>query len=125
MRIFGNEEGSIAPLGIGLVIITAGLALTIICGASLFIFQKRLTNLAESAALFAGSHIQSVGSSAETFLSEVGTLNFENLSIRNDLLPDNKTVEAHACATWRPPIAAVDKISSLEVCSHAAVRSGF
>jgi hypothetical protein len=118
-----SEAGSIAPLGIGLILLSVAMMLTILSSASLFIFQKRLTTIAESAALFAVAKNNEDAGSVE-FLSKTRESGFINLSLKNLLLPDHQTIEVQACAIWQPPVISFSELTSREVCSRASARAG-
>lgn len=124
MKILKQEGGSIAPLGIGLIIFSMAMMLSIVSATSLFIFQKRLTNLAESAAL----HAVQTGETAAEFVRQVGEGNFQNLRISNSTLQDGLTTEVRACALWRSIFengapAMFGDVGAVEICSHAAARA--
>jgi hypothetical protein len=113
-----GERGSIAPLGIGLLAFTAIMMLTSISAASLFIFQKRLTTLAEADALFvAGS-----GENSESFLALIDSDQFLNLQLSDELLSDERTVKAVACASWKPVFRIALGVGPKVICSHASAR---
>jgi hypothetical protein len=120
VRVRFDETGSIAPLGIGLLILTATLMMTITTATSLFIFQKRLTTFAEADALF----IASSGSESSDFIQVAGTNGFESLKLSNFISPDGRTVNVTACAKWSPIVVSVSGIGATQVCSHAAARAG-
>ena len=121
MRVRLDESGSIAPLGIGFLLITATLMLTITTASSLFVFQKRLTTYAEADALY----IASTGSESSDFIRLAGVNKFEGLKLTNLTSPDGRTVNVIACARWRPFAYTPAGIGETEVCSHAAARAGF
>lgn len=116
-----DERGSIAPLGLGLFLFSLIFSFTTVSATSIFIFQKRLTNVAESAALFVASD---KGESAN-FLSAVGALNLDGLRVTNWLEDDQTTTSVKACANWRAPIVTVGDFSRLQICSTGSARAGF
>jgi hypothetical protein len=118
MRLLTEQRGSIAPLGIGFFILSMSMMLIVINSASLFIFQKRLTNIAEADALF----IAGDGDTSADYLISLETGSFERLRIGDEMLSDGKTVEVEACARWNP-IFAIRGIAAFDVCSHASARS--
>lgn len=116
----GEQRGSIAPLGIGLFIFSVAFSLTVVSAASIFLFQKRLTTLAESTAVFVAS---GQGESVN-FLEKVGKQQFEELRLWNSFAPDQSTVIVSACALWRAPVVTVDIFAKTQVCSRASARAG-
>jgi hypothetical protein len=118
---FFADTGSIAPLGLGLFLFSLIFCLTTVGATSLFIFQKRLTSLAESSALYVAS---GYGESAD-FLNSVGSLNFDDLRVVNSLAADELTTVVKACATWHAPLITLGEFSKLKICSTGLARSGF
>lgn len=116
-----DERGSIAPLGLGLFLFSLIFSFTTVSATSIFIFQKRLSNVAESAALFVASE---KGESAD-FLKSVGSLDLDGLWVTNWLEVDLLTTTVKACANWRAPIVTVGDFSRLQICSTGSARSGF
>lgn len=113
-----GERGSIAPLGIGLLAFTAIMMLTSISAASLFIFQKRLTTLAEADAIF----VAGTGENSESFLALIDSDQFSNLQLSDELLADQRTVKAVACASWKSIFRVTLGVESQVICSHASAR---
>lgn len=118
MTYLKDESGSIAPLAIGLISFTALLMMTTISASSLFIFQKRLTTVAESAALF----VASTGGESETLLALINAEQFQNLKLSDQVLTDSRTVRATACALWSPIIVLSPEIGDRVICSNASAR---
>lgn len=118
---FSAETGSIAPLGIGIFLFSIVFSFTTVSATSMFIFQKRLTSVAESVALFVAS---GRGESSD-FLNSVGALNFEELKVAYSLAPDQVTTVVKACAIWRAPIVTVVEFSKRQTCSTGSARSSF
>jgi hypothetical protein len=118
MRLITEQRGSIAPLGIGFFILSMSMMLIVINSASLFIFQKRLTNIAEADVLF----IAGDGGTSADYLIALETGSFESFRIGDKILSDGKTVEVEACARWNP-IFAIRGPAAFDVCSHASARS--
>lgn len=115
----GSDQGSLAPMGIGLFALTLTLMLIIIAASSLFVFQKRLTNYSESAALY----IASTGKDLQGFTTAIGGDSFKSLKVTLKIADDNRTVQVNSCAVWSAPIALVDRVTQTEICSHAAARA--
>jgi hypothetical protein len=116
---FKGDSGSIAPLGIGLFMFIVAMMFAIISASSMFIFQKRLTTLAEAAAVFSSSS----GESSGVFIEKAPQRGFTNLKIDDELLQDDRTTEVVACALWVPPLRLLGTLGTKEICSHAAARA--
>ena len=117
MRAKVSDRGSMAPLAIGLALIALALVITVSVSSSLFIFQKRLTNLAESSALAAAA-----GEAAVDFVSQVPGLGFSGLTVQQLTASDDSTVEIKVCAQWQSPIQILKLFATTLICSHAAAR---
>ena len=98
-KVLSNDVGSIAPLGIGLFLFSLIFSLTTVSAVSMFIFQKRLTTLAESTAIF----VAGGNGEAADFVNLTGKPNFESLQLATNFAADQTTVIAKACAIWRAP----------------------
>jgi hypothetical protein len=114
------DSGSIAPLGIGLFLFVVAMMFTVISASSMFIFQKRLTTIAEAAAVFISSGSESSSVFFETFQRR----SFINLKIQDELLQDGSTTEVVVCALWVSPLLILNTLGSKEICSYAAARAG-
>ena len=119
-KLLGNEAGSIAPLGIGLFLFSLIFSLTTVSAVSMFIFQKRLTTLAESTAIF----VAGGNGEAADFLKLTGKPNFESLQLATNTAADQATVMAKACAMWRAPVVTVGDFANTNICAQAAARIG-
>jgi Flp pilus assembly protein TadG len=109
-----------APLGIGLFLLVLSLLLTFVSASSMFIFQKRLTNIAESAALYLAAN----DASLERYLEQMDLSELDSLKLRSNVLSDKKTVQVNACARWVPLGMGGLHMSQKEICSHASARVG-
>lgn len=114
------DRGSLAPLGVGLFALTMALIFVISSASSLFIFQKRLTNYSESAALY----VAATGEDPQSFAVDYGVSGFKNLIVKAGNSEDGLTAEVSVCALWSAPIYLVGSIVEKQVCSHASARSG-
>ena len=119
-RLISNDVGSIAPLGIGLFLFSLIFTLTTVSAVSMFIFQKRLTTLAESTALF----VAGGNGEAPDFLNLTGKPTLESLQLATNISADQATVIVKACATWKAPVVTVGDFAKTNICSQAAARIG-
>lgn len=118
-KILSHEAGSIAPLGIGLFLFSLLFSLTAVSATSAFIFQKRLTSLAESTAVY----VAAGNGDTHEFLSAIGKPKFEGLMVSSSIDSDEVTVVAKVCAIWSAPVVTLVDFAKREICSHAAARS--
>ena len=119
-KLLSDESGSIAPLGIGLFLFSLVFSLTSVSAVSMFIFQKRLTTLAESTALF----VAGGNGEAADFLKLTGQHKFESLQLATNISADQATVIAKACSIWRAPVVTVGDFAKINICAQAAARVG-
>jgi hypothetical protein len=115
-----GEGGSVAPLAIGLSLLSLATILMMASATSVFLLQRRLTTLAEFAALSGATS----GISARVFLNEADPKGFAGLTIAKDEISDGKTNEVILCANWSPPLPSIVKLGSRIVCSQGAARAG-
>lgn len=113
-----NERGSIAPLAIGLAFLSLAAILTTVAASSLFLYQKRLLNLAEATALFAVS----TGEPSQNFLSQLSNSKLNQLVVAKEQFIDGKTVEVRLCAKWSSPFALLGLPLTQIVCAEARSR---
>jgi hypothetical protein len=115
-----NESGSMAPLGIGLFALSLTFVLAISAASSLFVFQKRLTNYAEMAAIY----VLSQDAAVSDFQLRVGNQNLLELDLSQQILDDGVTVKITACAKWIAPVETYVSIPATRICSNASSRVG-
>lgn len=115
-----REAGSIAPLGIGLAILSMCAILVFTSVSSLFVLQRRLTTLAEFAALSSARY----GLSAADFLQESGANGMTGLRVAKDDVIDRLTHEVSICGIWNPPLLTVFELPPTEICGYGAARAG-
>ena len=115
-----NDSGSMAPLGIGLFALSLAFVLAISAASSLFVFQKRLTNYAEMAAIY----VVSKDATVSEFQIRAGSENFVDLELVQQILDDGITVRISACARWITPVASYVSLPARQICSNASSREG-
>ena len=115
-----NESGSMAPLGIGLFALSLTFVLAISAASSLFLFQKRLTNYAEMAAIY----VLSKDAAVSDFQLIVGNQDLLELDLSQQTLDDGVTVKITACAKWIAPVSTYASIPATRICSNASSRAG-
>jgi hypothetical protein len=121
MRIaWKADSGSIAPLGIGLAALSLASILIFSSLSSMFLLQRRLTTLAEFAALSGARY----GLSAQDFLVESRVDAMPGLRITSDSVVDEVTRQVTICAMWRTPLPTNIKLPDVEICGTGAARAG-
>lgn len=115
-----NERGSMAPLGIGLFALSLTFVLAISAASSLFVFQKRLTNYAEMAAIY----VLTQDAAVSDFQFIVGNQSFLELDVFQQILEDGVTVKITACAKWNSPVTTYVSLPATRICSNASSRAG-
>lgn len=112
------ERGSIAPLAIGLALLSLATILTTVAASSLFLHQKRLLTLAEAAALFASS----TGEPAQNFISQLSATKLGSVSVAKEQTLDGFTIEVRLCSMWQSPFAVIGLPLSQMVCAEGRSR---
>lgn len=115
-----REAGSIAPLGIGLAILSLSAILVFTSVSSIFVLQRRLTTLAEFAALSSARY----GLSAADFIQESGANGMTGLRVAKDDIVDRLTHEVSICSVWNPTLLTLPNLFPTEICGHGAARAG-
>lgn len=116
----GAEAGSIAPLGIGFALISLSVILVFTSVSSIFILQRRLTTMAEFAALSGARY----GLSASDFVIQGGAAGMTGLRVSVDRVLDGVTREVTICKNWAPPLPVAVKLEGFEICGYGAAREG-
>jgi hypothetical protein len=115
-----KERGSVTPLAIGLALLLLVTLFLMASATSVFLLQRRLTTLAEFAALSGAES----GMAAKVFISEADPKGFVGLAIVRDEISDGKTNEVIVCANWNPPLPSIVKLGMRIVCGQGAARAG-
>ncbi len=112
-----SERGSISPLAIGAAIFTALVVLAIYLGSSLFVIQKRLTTLAEGAALAAAADSMT----ATEFLARARNGGKYRLEVAEAKAEDGVTVQVSICTNLA--LGGWFVSHPIKVCANGAARS--
>lgn len=115
-----SERGSIAPLAIGLLALTVATILTVVAASSLYVFQRRLTSVAEFAALAAVAR----GIDVMDFLANGNNAADDGLVIKRDESPDGLTRDVELCGIWHPPVPLLSSLTRVELCATGSARAG-
>jgi hypothetical protein len=124
-----GDEGSLAPLGIGLALISLATVLAVIASGSLYLTERRLTGVAESTALNVliearGNLSQNLSSIARSYLSQHALRGLQEVSLVEASSSDQKTVKIRLCSVWRPIFENYIFSEIGMVCSEGLARRG-
>jgi len=124
-----GETGSLAPLGIGLALLSLTTVLVILSAGSLFLSERRLTTVAESTALHvlakSGARLGSgLSTYATDFLKSHPLEGLNKVQLVQAISPDGKTVRIRLCSSWDPLFVGYIFSETGRVCSEALARLG-
>lgn len=125
----GLDDGSLAPLGIGLALISLSAVLGVLAAGSLYLTERRLTTVAESTALWVlaetGPLLPSDLSKPATFyLSNRQLPGLNQVQLVEASSKDSKTVMIRLCSVWQPIFQNYMFSETGRVCSEAFARRG-
>lgn len=131
-RVSGSSEGengSLAPLGIGLAVISLSAVLAILASGSLYLTERRLTSVAESTALAVladaqGNLNQPLEPLANSYLSQIAPPGIQDMVLVTASADDSKTVKIRICSKWLPIFGNYIFSDTGRVCSEAFARLG-
>ena len=86
----------------------------------MFLLQRRLTTLAEFAALSGAKY----SISASDYLGESGAGRMKGLRVAVDAVSDGVTREVTLCSRWQAPLQEIGQLLEFEICGRGAARSG-
>jgi hypothetical protein len=107
-------------LAIGLALISLATVLATSCATSFFLLERRLTTVAEFAAL---SRVE-VGMAAIDYIAQGQPAGFKNLLVQRDVVSDGVTSEVVICATWEAPLPGFIQLSTKQLCAKGEARAG-
>ena len=124
-----GEQGSLAPLGIGLALLSLSTVLAVIASGSLYLTERRLTGVAESTALSVlieakGDLSQNLLSIARIHLSQHPLRGLQQVSLVEASSSDLKTVKIRLCSVWQPIFETYIFSEIGMVCSEGLARRG-
>lgn len=127
-QVIRGERGSLAPLGIGLSMLSLLTVLFILASGSLYLTERRLTTVAEATALYVISESENLDRNllgpAEEFLSIHPLLGLDQVSIQEALGPDGLTVRIRLCSIWQPLFVNYIFSETGRVCSEGLAPLG-
>lgn len=122
-----GESGSLAPLGIGLALLSLATVLVLLAAGSLYLSERRLTSVAESTALATLALLDRgapLGSSAKDFLAKHPLHGLNEVQIQSVSKPDSKTVRVRLCSRVLPLLPNYMFSEVGRVCSEGLARKG-
>lgn len=124
-----GERGSLAPLGIGLAMVSLTAVVAIVASGSLYLTERRLTGVAESTALSVlieteGNLDQDLFVVASRYLGALSLNGLYEVSLVEASSSDLKTVRIRLCSVWRPIFENYIFSEKGRVCSEALARRG-
>lgn len=124
-----NQQGSLAPLGIGLAMLSLTTVLAILASGSLYLTERRLTTVAESTAIAVlieakGDLSQALGPLARSWLKQQQLYGLSEVEMMEATSPDLKTVRVRLCSSSMPIFSNYIFSEIGRVCSEALVRRG-
>lgn len=124
-----DEQGSMAPLGIGLSLLSLMTTLVILAAGSFYLSERRLTSVAESTALYALSQSsvlsnQSLPRLAGEFLELHPLKGLMQVSLIEASSQDGLTVRVRLCSLWRPIFELYIFSDVGMICSEGLARRG-
>lgn len=124
-----NQQGSLAPLGIGLAMLSLTTVLAILASGSLYLTERRLTTVAESTAIAVlieakGDLSQGLGPFARNWLRQQQLHGLSEVEMMEATSPDLKTVRVRLCSSSMPIFSNYIFSEIGRVCSEALVRRG-
>lgn len=127
MRFKSIDEGSLAPLGIGLAALTLSLVIAVVSAGSLFLTERRLTSVAEATALSviaSGAPTGNLIPAAKDFLALHPLKGLDSVRLVDAFSADGKTVTVRLCSRWVPLLVNYMFSETGTVCSEALARRG-
>jgi hypothetical protein len=124
-----SERGSMAPLGIGLSLLSLMTTLVILAAGSLYLSERRLTSVAESTALYALAKSDAISNQnlpryAGEFLEMHPLKGLQQVSLIEASSRDGFTVRVKLCSAWRPIFDLYIFSEVGMICSEGLARRG-
>ena len=123
------ECGSLAPLGIGLAMLSLTLVLAILASGSLYLTERRLTTVAESTAISVlidakGNLAQPLAPMASRWLATQPLRGLHQVQLIEVSSVDQRSVRVRLCSSSRPIFENYIFSEIGKVCSEALARRG-
>ena len=124
-----NEQGSLAPLGIGIAMLSLTTVLAVLASASLYVTERRLTTVAESTAISVlidakGNLSQSLSPLARRWLEQQPLRGLDQVELIEVSSVDQRTVRVRLCSSSKELFVNYIFSEIGRVCSEALARRG-
>ena len=124
-----SERGSLAPLGIGLAMLSLTLVLAILAAGSLYLTERRLTTVAESTAIAVlidaqGNFAQPLAPIASRWLGSQPLRGLFQVELVEVSSMDQRSVRVRLCSNSKPIFENYMFSEIGRVCSEALARRG-
>ena len=124
-----SERGSLAPLGIGLAMISLSLVLAMLTAGSLYLTERRLTTVAEATAIAVlidarGNLAQPLAPMASRWLATQALRGLHQVQLMEVSSVDQRSVRVRLCSSSRPIFENYMFSEIGKVCSEALARRG-
>jgi hypothetical protein len=124
-----NEQGSLAPLGIGIAMLSLTTVLAVLASASLYLTERRLTTVAESTAISVlidakGNLSQSLSPFARSWLEQQPLRGLDQVELIEVSSVDQQTVRVRLCSSSKELFVNYIFSEIGRVCSEALARRG-
>ena len=124
-----NEQGSLAPLGIGIAMLSLATVLAVLASASLYLTERRLTTVAESTAISVlidakGNLSQSLSPFARSWLEQQPLRGLDQVELIEVSSVDQRTVRVRLCSSSKELFVNYIFSEIGRVCSEALARRG-
>ena len=124
-----NEQGSLAPLGIGIAMLSLTTVLAVLASASLYLTERRLTTVAESTAISVlidakGNLSQSLSPLARRWLEQQPLRGLDQVELIEVSSVDQRTVRVRLCSSSKELFVNYIFSEIGRVCSEALARRG-
>ncbi len=124
-----NEKGSVAPLGIGLALLSLFTVLATASAGTLFLADRRLTTVAEATALALATDNEIYSASnlnlqARNFISSLPGNRLGNIEIVAVSVQEGSTIRVLLCSNWMNPIKSYSISETGKICSEGLARRG-
>ena len=124
-----NEQGSLAPLGIGIAMLSLATVLAVLASASLYLTERRLTTVAESTAISVlidakGNLSQSLSPFARSWLEQQPLRGLDQVELIEVSSVDQQTVRVRLCSSSKELFVNYIFSEIGRVCSEALARRG-
>jgi hypothetical protein len=124
-----GEQGSLAPLGIGIAMLSLATVLAVLASGSLYLTERRLTTVAESTAIAVlidakGDLSQSLSPFARSWLEQQPLRGLDQVELIDVSSADQRTVRVRLCSSSKALFANYMFSEIGRVCSEALARRG-